>query len=156
MESWDVIGRDKMDKLMYTSLYNFGNNTKMQQCAVIMLQMDSLLYGGVHVNTLASRFHWHGLLPDAYLKLAGLPEKIKPASCQVLTQYFSPYNKVLVYFDSAQYGTLGLYDMQGRQISSMTLNGEQQVIFQAPEVSNGIYILQVHTSDIQQSVKLLK
>jgi hypothetical protein len=156
MESWDVIGRDKMDKLLYTSLYNFGNNSKMRDCAVIMLQMDSLLYGGVHVNTLASRFHWHGLLPDAYLNLAGLQEQTKPAGCQVLTQYFSPYNKVLVNFDSTQYGTLSLYDLQGRLISNMALNGESNITFQAPALSNGVYILHVNTGDIQQSVKLVK
>ena len=61
MEVYQIIGRMRSDKVVLQSLYSFGPNLSLNDAAHIVIDADSLLYGGVHTDEYQLAFCSRGI-----------------------------------------------------------------------------------------------
>jgi len=153
MEIWDSIGRTKTDRIMLETLYSMASGMSMPQAARIYIKNDSLMYNGADVHTITYHFVKRGFLPESALVVTPQSPQIW---YKITTSYFQSANKVLFEFALPQSGTLSLYDITGKLISSQVITNSEQVQFNAPQIAAGMYILNVNTEGLQKSFKLLK
>ncbi len=62
MEIWDLLGRQTTDQLVLQSIYGWATGMSMMDAAQLLLQADTVLFGGANYNILCDRLEARGLI----------------------------------------------------------------------------------------------
>lgn len=88
-----------------------------------------------------------------------LKDKTKPEKVKLLIEAFpnpaTTYTNVIIGFDYT-YGTANLYDLNGRQLQSHTLDGNRTLPLEMTTYPTGIYIVEIVTDKEKNSIKIIK
>lgn len=155
MDIQGELGREKTDRLMLLSLYSMSSNMKLPDAARLVLQSDSILFGGKEMDIIIAKFDKYGLLPQEYHKTGIVEETVKP-SAQILSKYFSANDFLYIKFNQPQNGNIVLYNLQGKEIFTKQVNNTSDINIYLPGLASGLYILNISTNGIQEAVKLVK
>jgi zinc metalloprotease ZmpB len=145
MEVYGQIGRTASDRVIFQSLYSNAANLSLVDAAYIVLDADSLLYGGAHVQQYKNAFCARGILTGTAAGQAcavGRSEASMPAlSVQV---YPNPTSGQVTVSVDAPVGTLSwqLRDCLGRQVRTAQQNGTQFSV-ELGDMGAGIYFLEI-------------
>jgi len=63
MEIWPILGRKELDKIVLSSLYNYGSNTSMDAAAISLIKTDSLINDGANYFQIWNSLYNFGFVP---------------------------------------------------------------------------------------------
>lgn len=155
MDIHDAIGRAKTDRLMLLSLFSMSSNMRLPDAARLIIQADSLLFEGKEMDLIIGKFDKYGLVPQEYHK-TGIDELTGKPTARILSKYFSSDAFLYVKFNQPQNGRMVLYNLQGKELFIENIYNAADLNIYVPGLAKGLYILQISTNGIQESVKLLK
>lgn len=143
---WTDLGRTVTDKLMLESLHFYTNSTSLTQAAYYLLQCDTLLFGGIHTNTLCLHLSAKNLLGTNCRPL-GLQDAINYSSPHVLEVYnelgFAQGTSPLhVRNNSNEWVTLQLLNTLGQIVQRIFIQPRQELHLDPGDLKAGIYFLQ--------------
>jgi len=88
-----------------------------------------------------------------------LKDKTKPEKAKLLIEAFPnpalTYTNVIIGFDYT-YGTANVYDLNGRQLQTHTLDGSRTLPLEMTSYPIGIYIVEIVTDKEKNSIKIIK
>ncbi|MCS7075986.1 MAG: T9SS type A sorting domain-containing protein [Bacteroidia bacterium] len=157
MDIWTDLGASKTDKLVLQMLYGLTNNMSMQDAAMLLLQAECSLFGGMYFNTLKMHLVERGLIPDTVSSFSGC-SVASSVSCNfdevttievedrvyLLNFYPNPAReKLFVELPQKQDKLLlEIKDVFGRSIFSKEVNQDNALIeVDISFLSAGVYIL---------------
>jgi hypothetical protein len=127
----------------------------MPDAARIFLQVDSASNGGINSKAIINRFVDHGLLPASY-KTAVEKQQPDLVNYKLIKNYFSTSNLVYLEFSKPQSGTVAVYDLQGRMMMQENFSHSEKINLYVPAIAQGMYLLNIHTENIQSTEKIIK
>jgi hypothetical protein len=160
MEVYPQIGKTNSDKVVLQSLYGHASNMLLSDAALVILDADSLLFGGAHHNQYQEAFCTRGILSGS---MVGEPcfvatgdaqsqENIdwglfpNPATTQVTLVIDGPVR-------APQLGYT-ITDLMGRVLRQADMHGQSATI-DLSGLAPSIYLVQVHASNGWTSTKRL-
>lgn len=154
---WTDLGQIVTDKLMLESLHFFTDNTTLPEAAMYVLQADTLLFGGVHSNTICSKFQGKQIL-DINCKPVGISETKAISGIQLINSLGFAKNEgnIQIIFPEVTSGNIELMDMSGKQINKEQFNACRTLEPQAMPLQPGIYFLNIYTPKGRYSFKLAR
>ena len=155
---WTDLGQIVTDKLMLESMHFFTNSTNLAEAAVYVLQSDTILFNGIHTNTLCTHFKNKNIF-DANCKPTSVKEVLQnKEDIQVRNTYGFAYNNepIEIDFQQASSGEWMLLDMQGKKMKSEDFSGKTKLLLNQMEIPHGLYLLQINTHAASKVVKISK
>lgn len=156
MEIWGKIGRVPTDRIVLEGAYSFSSNITMPQAAMAIVDADSTLYGGQHIQPIWEAFVNHGILPANPVSL----DELNGSSVQFYnTTAFSRGGNVDVSLNTANSYNYRIVDMMGRVLSSGEIkSGTERWSYSGYGLRRGTYILVIESNrgdvDVQKLIRL--
>lgn len=143
---WTDLGRTVTDKLMLESLHFYTNTTSLTQAAYYLLQCDTLLFGGIHTNTLCFHLSSKNLLGTNCRPL-GLQDAGKNTSKIYLEVYnelgFAHGTSPLhLRNNSNQWVTVQLLNTLGQIVQRISIQPLEEKLLEPGDLEAGLYFLQ--------------
>lgn len=139
MELWGRVGRDVTDKLVLESIFGYSSNMTMVQAAYLVVQADSNLFGGQHIQPIWEVFAKRGILPANPVSLdefADSPVKFYN------TSGFAAGGTLNIEIDTDRSYGYTLTDISGRTLERGTIEkGQEAWQYSSSSLSTGIYIM---------------
>ncbi len=154
MQIWEDLGRTITDKLTIQSIYGYAQKMKMPEAARLFIQADSLLYGGIHYNSIFSRFVQRGILSQSL----GVGENINDQTTIKIKNTFAfAQNKgaLIIDFPSTTSASLKLYNISGQKLFEENYSSVNLISFDKA-LTTGVYFLQINTSGNNHTFKIIK
>lgn len=149
---WTDLGRTVTDKLMLECLHFFNNSTTLPEAAFYIMQSDTLLFGGIHANTLCTHFRNRNLL-DINCKPVGLTDYETKKTEQVVfgnTLGFSQGESDLyIDFPASREWEILVTNIQGQPMLTQKVKGVQRWTLSPDHLRTGMYIITC-TNDAQE------
>jgi zinc metalloprotease ZmpB len=146
------IGREKADKILLQSLYNYFPNMTMPQAARIYLQTDTLMYNHQNSGLAMAKFVERKILESSISSNYNISDNFK-----IINSVNFAKEEVLIYLPENASGNFLIFDYSGRIISEE--NFQNQAVISVPantSLAQGIYFLKLNTKDYQKTFKLIK
>jgi hypothetical protein len=141
---WTDLGRTVTDKLMLECLHFFNNSTTLPEAAYYMMQCDTLLFGGIHANTICTHFRNRNLL-DLNCKPVGVADYETKKSEQIIfgnTLGFSQgEGDLFIEFPEVQNWEIILTNIQGQIIFTQKETGVQRWTLSPDHLQPGVYVI---------------
>lgn len=150
------LGRNTTDALMLETLFYLTDNSTLPDAAYYMLQADSLLFNGVNVPTICSRFQQKNLLtgncfPTTITAISNTVNNIKISNTLA---FANGSGNAFIQLDNEKYD-IALYNINGQVIT--TFEQVSGLFELSPnDLVGGVYILKVSSSDGVRSFKLVR
>lgn len=138
------LGRSTSDQLVLESLYFLTSSTRMPAFGKFMLISDSLLNAAANIRAVSESFVNHGILnkiistPDLEVD-QGEPIKI------LSSNNFTDGGIVKIWSEEGLLD-VKIYDLSGREMLDLDLNGEQEIWIKGDDFRNGLYIISIESS----------
>lgn len=148
------IGLHTMMTLSLNSIYLMTQSTTMPQAAQLLLDVDSILFGGVHRQTMGIYFNQRkfGTFPVSVSNPASLPRGFS----LINTHGFSMgESKALVHWEQKEAIRIRIYDISGR-IKLDWLNIQDEYVLDPALFTTGIYILSIENNGQVFNQKLIR
>ncbi|MBK8143901.1 MAG: T9SS type A sorting domain-containing protein [Bacteroidetes bacterium] len=155
---WTDLGQIVTDKLMLESLHFFTNTTNLAEAAMYVLQSDTILFNGIHTNTLCTHFKNKNIF-DANCKPTAVTEVVENVKgIRVHNTYgFAFQNESIeIEFPQVSTGKWMLLDMQGKKIKQEEFSGKAKLVLNQMDIPHGLYLLQIHTPFESKVVKICR
>ncbi|MBK6329092.1 MAG: T9SS type A sorting domain-containing protein [Bacteroidetes bacterium] len=155
---WTDLGQIVTDKLMLESMHFFTDNTTLPEAALYVLQSDTLLFNGIHTNTICTHFKNKNIF-DANCKPTSLNHVAESLNgIQVKNTYgFAHLNESIeIDFPQISSGEMILFDLKGKKLMIEKFEGKTSVLFKQLNIPSGIYFLQIKTNKELKVVKINK
>ena len=152
---WGDLGQVVSDKLMLESLPFFTDNTTLPEAAMYVLESDTLLFGGIHTNTICADFKSKNLL-DADCKAVGVSDIAKLGNMELKNTlgFASGQEEAILTLPQSQSGNYQLYSSTGQLVKTIVFNDKNSVLISPSELAPGLYLLSVNTSTETSIFKL--
>lgn len=140
MEIWGNLGRDMTDELVLQSLYGYTSGMSMQDAAYLVVDADSLLYGGAHFGPIWRAFVNRGILPShpASINESGVNSPVQFYN----TQEFATGGNVDVRISNSRSYSFRLIDLSGREISTGRIpSGSERWTYSGYGLPSGAYMM---------------
>lgn len=158
MEIWGLIGKTTTDKLHYESLYGWSDNMTMPDAALLIIQADSALNGGINYSTLCDRFKARGLYNGNCTVSVSEPES--PSHKPVVLNssgFASGQSDLIIVFDGFEKKIhVRLTDLLGRTITSFSLYETNRIFLSPAELPAGMFVVEMTTGKEKFSSKVLR
>lgn len=142
MEIWGKLGREVTDKIVLQGVYSYASGMTMPQAAMAVVDADSTLYGGQHVQPIWEAFVNHGILPANPIGLTELDNRQEVLFYN--TTGFARGENIDVHLNSERDYRYYMMDMSGRIISHGTIkSGTERWTYSSSGLRTGTYILQL-------------
>ena len=154
------LGREKTNKLAIQTMYGEGSNTRCPFAAQLLLQADTLLYGGVDYCKIVHSLILRNLLDISYKQGCDFTDIQSSAPAEAIIQIsneegFANRSEALSIINPNQLDcTINLVTMDGRVIRSLTSKAEKTTMA-STDLPSGFYIITVNTSSVSLQKKLL-
>ncbi|MCX6353123.1 MAG: T9SS type A sorting domain-containing protein [Bacteroidetes bacterium] len=152
MEIYDTLGRDTTDLLMFATLHSLAKYQDMDAAAKLFMQADSILFNYKHKLMIARPFIRHKFLPET----VGIDTAKTQTGLAILSRYFAKDGFLYIKLSKPESGSIILYDMQGKEVANQRFSASETINIYKPELSSGVYLLRVVSSNLQYSCKLQK
>ncbi len=156
MEVHDVIGRSASDKVVLQSLYGNAGNMSLSDAALVIIDADSMLFGGAHYAQYQQAFCLRGILdgvmPGQNCWVAGDAPVDFAGDWKA---YPNPANGLIhIQMEHLQSGKFDyvLRDLLGRTMRSGEMKGRQTDI-EVGDLAVGSYILTISQANGTQDAK---
>lgn len=153
---WNDLGNIVADKLMLEALHFFTNNTTLPQAAKYVMVADTVLFNGIHANTLCTHFQQKNLLDNQCE-----PVKVKNVSktnneaLVINTLEFALGNAPLqIFFPEYFNGTIEIRSINGSKIFNKQLINAKIETISPQFFTSGIYFLVIKNQEMQKVHKL--
>lgn len=155
---WTDLGQIVTDKLMLESMHFFTNSTTLPEAAVYLLQSDTILFNGIHANTICTHFQNKNILDGNCKPTAVSETESTQNSVKVNNTYGFTYRNesIEILFPKISSGELTLFDLQGNKILQEKFVQKERVYFSADHISRGIYFLHINAEKNLKVVKISK
>ncbi|NVK26647.1 MAG: T9SS type A sorting domain-containing protein [Flavobacteriia bacterium] len=142
MEIWGKLGREVTDKIVLQGVYGYASGMTMPQAAMAIVDADSTIYGGQHIQPIWEAFVNHGILDANSITV----EEYDNTS-EVLfynTTGFARGQNLDVHLNKDLDYEYYLMDMSGRIISHGSISrGTERWTYSSSGLRVGTYILQL-------------
>lgn len=155
MESWELTGREELDKIYFESLYFLTKNQTMREFAYIMLKTDTLLNGGANYTQLMLGFVHRKLIPDWKISVGDIqPEPT--VKIYGSFEFSSGSNNAIIKAVGATINKITVTDALGKAVYSTELINEGTVTLNPVNFNTGIYFVKVSTDNKEYTFKLIR
>lgn len=142
---WTDLGRTVTDKLMLESLHFYTNTTNFTQAAYYLLQCDTLLFGGIHTNTLCFHLSNKNLL-GANCRPLGVDKldvNNSPSSLLVYNElgFATGSSNLYIQNTSEHLLTFFIINTVGQIIQTYPIQPQQTMTLNPHQFVSGIYFL---------------
>ena len=136
-----TIGHDTLMILMLNSIYHFTQTTTMPQAAQVMLDTDSILFGGRHRLIMGYYYNLRhfGTFPQGIQSVAGMPSWIRLINT---AGFADGESKAIIQNNSNAAYQLQIIDLTGKTILNQFVN-EANFSLVPDQFKSGMYILQI-------------
>ncbi|MEM9024037.1 MAG: T9SS type A sorting domain-containing protein, partial [Bacteroidota bacterium] len=144
-------------KILFQSMFSYAQGMSMTDAALLYLQADLTLSGGVHFNEACFWMLNRGLVSGC--PVVGIdPVSADVPAVQLLNSDGLAYRgeAARLAFAENTSASLTLYDLQGRQVWQRTAVNGPTAVIPAEAVPIGVHVLQVETGVGTQSLKLVR
>jgi len=154
------LGREKTNKLAIQAMYGEAANTKCPFAAQLLLQADTLLYGGVDYCKIVHSLILRNLLDNRYKQgcdFTDIHSDTQPLSTiQIMNEEgFANRNGSLSILNPDRLNcTINLVSIDGRLIRSMTTDAEKTAMA-STDLPAGFYVIEVRAATLSMQKKLL-
>jgi hypothetical protein len=154
------LGREKTNKLAIQTMYGEAANTKCPFAAQLLLQADTLLYGGVDYCKIVHSLILRNLLDNRYKQgcdFTDIHSDTQPlSSIQIMNEEgFANRNGSLSILNPDRLNcTINLVSIDGRLIRSMTTDAEKTAMA-STDLPAGFYVIEVRAATLSMQKKLL-
>ncbi len=155
---WTDLGQIVTDKLMLESMHFFTNSTTLPEAAAYVLQSDTILFNGIHTNTICTHFQNKNIF-DGNCKPTPVSEITNPQDViRVNNTYGLTFRNesIEILFPETSSGQLMLFDIQGNKVWQQKFAQKEKIYFSADNISRGIYFLHINTEKYLKTVKISK
>ena len=155
---WTDLGQIVTDKLMFESMHFFTDNTTLPEAALYVLQSDTVLFNGLHSNTICNHFKNKNLL-DANCNPVKTIDIEKTTDDIIVknTFGFAKQNENLeINFLQNENGSICLYNIIGQKIFEQKFENKNKIYLNPNEILNGDYILKIQTTKKIKVIKINK
>ena len=129
----------------------------MPDAALLILQADTALYGGIHSNTLYDRFRTRGILPWPN-NVNPSPEQKQAITILNTYEFMNGKGNLLITFPvDVKRALINIYDIWGRIVMSIHTTIENKIMkLTPPDIPIGMYILKVETANYTATEKIVQ
>lgn len=153
---WTDLGNFVTDKLMLEALHFFTNSTTLPQAAKYVMLADTVLFNGIHANTLCTHFQQKNLLDNQCEPVNVKSEHKTTKEVLVInTHDFALGNAPLeILFLEDFDGTIEIKNINGSTVYKKQLNNTQIETINPQFFTSGIYFLVIKNKNMQKVHKL--
>jgi len=158
MKAWSLYGADIMDELAFQELYMNNSNQTIADAARLIIDADTMLYGGQYTPGLVDAFCSLQVLTGSYCTVAS----VQADASQVagISVQPNPVNSTVVkgVLDGNQVPVrLQLIDVTGRVVANLQPDDTNEQSFDTAHLPAGLYVLQAEFANgTKVSQKVLK
>ncbi len=155
---WTDLGQIVTDKLMLESMHFFTNSTNLAEAAAYVLQSDTLLFNGIHTNTLCNHFKNKNIF-DANCKPTSVSHLAENSDgIQVRNTYGFTFRNESIEIDFPQMssGEMTLFDLQGNKIMLEKFFQKTKISLKQIDIPSGIYFLHINAGKEFKVIKICK
>jgi hypothetical protein len=148
------LGKTITDRLALQTLYYLVNNLTMPQTAMLFIKADSVLYGGVHRDTIWRTFSETHILPwmTGISNPALANREIKMINS---LNFMEGKGDLSIYLPETETGIYSISNNLGQIITKVNFNSDNLVIQNGLIKKPGIYYLNIQTSNYTVTKKLV-
>lgn len=141
----EALGREVADKLQLQELYGNVPQMSLKDAALLYIDADSMLYGGIHTPTIRQYFCLAGILPaDAQCTAVSTEPSLAPAASSWIV-YPNPAKDLLyIQWQSPlpeKGDRLEILDVRGRILLSEVIDSQHRTTKLPLDLGTGLYIL---------------
>lgn len=152
------IGAIITDKLMLESLHFFTNQTSLPEAALYVLQADTILFGGIHSNTICVRFQQKNIL-DANCKPVSMGEvtkKEKTPQLYNLLGFADGVSDLWIQLPPNEKLHLEVFAVDGKKIPVKSITSSRQIQLSHHDYTSGVYFMTLQIDDQFYRYKIVK
>lgn len=153
---WTDVGPTITDKLMLEALPFLTNQSTLPEAALYVLQADTVLFNGLHSNTICNRFQSKGIF-DANCKPVGVFETTKAENWVVNNSLGFAQGRGALSIDFPKNGSwnIDMYSIDGEHIFSQHQSGDTFTISPTP-FPTGLYLIRISNNKYQHTFKVTR
>lgn len=157
MEIWGKIGREATDRIVLQSAYSFSSNMTMPQAALAVVDADSILYDGAHIQPIWEAFATRGILPANTVSVDGY-NRVNDEVKFYNTSGFAEGKDLIVSVSENNSYSYQLIHLNGQVAQQGTIpQGQSQWKLAGERLNSGPYILVItSTSGNTYTQKLIR
>lgn len=154
MQVWGIIGKEASDKVFFQHLYMNASNQTLRDAAELILDADTMIYGGANSIPYLQVFCDYQLITDSRCSIASNSNIISnhlfkiypnPASDYIILQNINHLEKV----------QLQIFNSLGQLILEKSYQNFDEQIVDIQNIPNGIYIVQVYSGNKMFTEKII-
>lgn len=153
-EIWDQLGKTYTDKLQIEALHGYFQNMNYRQAALMVIDADTALTGGVNALTIWQAFDnvcildWSDV--DEHSTSAKAPYQLQN------TAFGGDQNIKLIVNNGTGEGSLHLYDLNGRLLTTQKLVEGENIIDTKAISAAGVYLLSLEIGNQAYSERVVR
>lgn len=155
---WTDLGQIVTDKLMLESMHFFTNSTNLAEAAIYVLQSDTILFGGIHTNTLCTHFKNKNIVDANCMPTSVKEVALKENGIQVKNTYGFTFNQenIEIVFPYLSSGEITVLDMQGKKVYQEKFLEKTKISCNPTNIARGTYLLQINTGKEWKAVTICR
>ncbi|MFN3940010.1 MAG: T9SS type A sorting domain-containing protein, partial [Chitinophagales bacterium] len=141
MDIYNILGAEVTDKLVFESLYGSFANMGLQDAAMLILNAENTIYGGMYNTVLYETLNARGLINAVPATYSAQPDGIQIMNTAGYTHDKTP---LLIILPVAQNTIIQIYNIQGQLLMEEAIHGTDTIYFTPDLPTPGIYLLKVN------------